>query len=332
MADQRDVAGSRVGAAAERRGTRNRSRGRLGLSVPARVVAVGAAAEVLRGRRLRLGPAALPAVSVLSRPAPVHRARDGRGGGALDHRARGRAARPVRASRRDRRPPTAPSRACSPTRPSSAPSQVVYHALALATGRRRARSLAAETRSLAALAALAERLGVTIAIENLAPLYPGPETLSATPIMLRGLVAAGSARRRSGSASTSATPTSSPTCATPGSRRCCEPVLDWSSASSTSTTTSAPAAGSPARELGVDPLRLDLHLPPGRGTLPWDRVAPMLAAGDAPLVLEVHPPYRAADRRARRRTAAPTAARLRALSAGPARPGARRPRTRGTGR
>ena len=49
----------------------------------------------------------------------------------------------------------------------------------------------------------------------------------------------------------------------------------------------------PGRELGVDPLRLDLHLPPGRGTLPWDRVATMLAATEAPLVLEVHPPYRA---------------------------------------
>jgi sugar phosphate isomerase/epimerase len=45
-------------------------------------------------------------------------------------------------------------------------------------------------------------------------------------------------------------------------------------------------------ELGVDPLRLDLHLPPGRGTLPWQRVAPMLAAHGAPLVLEVQPPFR----------------------------------------
>ena len=43
---------------------------------------------------------------------------------------------------------------------------------------------------------------------------------------------------------------------------------------------------------GVDPLRLDLHLPPGRGTLPWERLAPALAAHRAPLMLEVHPPHR----------------------------------------
>jgi sugar phosphate isomerase/epimerase len=49
----------------------------------------------------------------------------------------------------------------------------------------------------------------------------------------------------------------------------------------------------PGRELGVDPLRLDLHLRPGRGTVPWDRVAPMLAEHDAPLICEVHPPHRA---------------------------------------
>jgi sugar phosphate isomerase/epimerase len=41
----------------------------------------------------------------------------------------------------------------------------------------------------------------------------------------------------------------------------------------------------------LDPLRLDLHLPPGRGTVTWDRLAPLLARKNgAPLVLEVHPP------------------------------------------
>jgi sugar phosphate isomerase/epimerase len=67
-------------------------------------------------------------------------------------------------------------------------SQVVYHALALGEGPAPGAVLAAEARSLAALAAVAERIGVTIAIENLAPLFPGPETVSATPIMLRGLL------------------------------------------------------------------------------------------------------------------------------------------------
>jgi sugar phosphate isomerase/epimerase len=38
---------------------------------------------------------------------------------------------------------------------------------------------------------------------------------------------------------------------------------------------------------GVDPLKLDLHLPPGRGSLPWARIAGMLAAHSAPVMLEV---------------------------------------------
>jgi sugar phosphate isomerase/epimerase len=38
---------------------------------------------------------------------------------------------------------------------------------------------------------------------------------------------------------------------------------------------------------GVDPLRLDLHLPPGNGTLPWVRIADALRAHDAPLMLEI---------------------------------------------
>src|SRR4029077_13034361 len=41
----------------------------------------------------------------------------------------------------------------------------------------------------------------------------------------------------------------------------------------------------------IDPLRLDLPLPPGRGKVPWDRLAPLFARkGAAPLLLEVHPP------------------------------------------
>jgi sugar phosphate isomerase/epimerase len=43
---------------------------------------------------------------------------------------------------------------------------------------------------------------------------------------------------------------------------------------------------------GVDPVRLDLHLAPGQGTVPWDALAPLLAAHDAPLQLEIHPSHR----------------------------------------
>lgn len=38
----------------------------------------------------------------------------------------------------------------------------------------------------------------------------------------------------------------------------------------------------------VEPVRLDLHLAPGAGTLPWEVVTPLLANHSAPLQLEVH--------------------------------------------
>ena len=62
---------------------------------------------------------------------------------------------------------------------------------------------------------------------------------------------------------------------------------------------------------GVDPLKLDLHLPPGRGSLPWGRIAAALRDHDAPLLLEVEPSQRPA-------LAELTAGLLRALAAPPA--------------
>jgi sugar phosphate isomerase/epimerase len=38
---------------------------------------------------------------------------------------------------------------------------------------------------------------------------------------------------------------------------------------------------------GIDLLKLDLHLPPGRGSLPWARMAGTVAAHRAPVMLEV---------------------------------------------
>jgi sugar phosphate isomerase/epimerase len=43
---------------------------------------------------------------------------------------------------------------------------------------------------------------------------------------------------------------------------------------------------------GVDPLRLDLHLAPGAGSLPWDTVAEALRTHSAPLLLKVEPSHR----------------------------------------
>jgi len=45
---------------------------------------------------------------------------------------------------------------------------------------------------------------------------------------------------------------------------------------------------------GVDPVRLDLHLPPVRGSLPWGRIAGIVAAHEAPVMLEVERSHRAA--------------------------------------
>ena len=42
----------------------------------------------------------------------------------------------------------------------------------------------------------------------------------------------------------------------------------------------------------VDPLQLDLHLPPGGGTIPWDQISPALMGHGAPLMMEVHPAHR----------------------------------------
>jgi sugar phosphate isomerase/epimerase len=43
---------------------------------------------------------------------------------------------------------------------------------------------------------------------------------------------------------------------------------------------------------GLDPIKLDLHLPPGRGTLPWARVAGVVSAHAAPVMLEVERSHR----------------------------------------
>ena len=168
--------------------------------------------------------------------------------------------------------------------------QVVYHAMALVEGREDAGALADEAASLRSQTKLAERLEVTIAVENLAPLFPAPETISANPLTLAGLVRRISSERLA-------------ICLDVGHAHVIadrrhtwadlifEPIAELISAFHVHDNFGARRAPTGA-ELGVDPLRLDLHLAPGRGTLPWDRVGPLLAGHPAPLVLEVHPPHR----------------------------------------
>jgi sugar phosphate isomerase/epimerase len=147
----------------------------------------------------------------------------------------------------------------------------------------------AETRSLARLARLAERLGLTIAVENLAPVFPGPERLGHTPMLLRALC------RRISSPSLGL-------CLDLGHAHIVadcrhaqvgdllEPVLDAVVLFHLHDNLGA-RRSIPDRP-DLDPLRLDLHLPPGRGTMPWIDVAALLRDHRAPLILEIHPPHR----------------------------------------
>jgi sugar phosphate isomerase/epimerase len=167
-------------------------------------------------------------------------------------------------------------------------SRVVYHAANLPDEPASEDARLAETRSLAAHASLAERLGVIIALENLAPVYPSRDVLSFTPLILR----------------TMAKRISSPAvglCLDVGHANIVarlrhtdpleliEPVLDRAVLFHLHDNLGARRGDTDSPEL--DPLRLDLHLPPGRGNVPWDRIAPLLARkGGAPLVLEIHPP------------------------------------------
>ena len=131
---------------------------------------------------------------------------------------------------------------------------------------------------------------MTIAIENLAPVFPGPEPLSANPVALRG-VAHRVGFERVG------------LCLDVGHAHIVaelrhtsiealiEPVLDVVTLFHVHDNLGARWERS-GSEAVLDPMRLDLHLPPGRGTLPWTRLLPWLAGHPAPAVLEIHPPHR----------------------------------------
>ena len=165
---------------------------------------------------------------------------------------------------------------------------IVYHARSIADGAGVEDRLLAESRSLSRLAPTAERLGVSIALENLAPVFPGPETISANPLSLRSLARRiaspavglcldlGHANVIAGLRRTSLT-------------RMVEPVLDTVLLFHVHDNLGARWRRGDQRP-DLDPLRLDLHLVPGRGTIDWTEINASLAAHDAPLMLEVHPP------------------------------------------
>ena len=176
--------------------------------------------------------------------------------------------------------PTARRRACSAYAAEIGATHVVYHACALPDAPESEDALLFEARSLAALSLRADSLGVTIAVENLSPVFPGPEPLSASPMVLRGLV------NRIGSERIGICLDVGHAHIVAELRRTTlealiEPVLDTVTLFHAHDNLGARWQPVGA-ESGVDPLRLDLHLPPGRGTLPWERVAPRLAATRLP--------------------------------------------------
>jgi sugar phosphate isomerase/epimerase len=158
---------------------------------------------------------------------------------------------------------------------------VVVHALNIPLGER-ARA-AAEERSLHRFADRARALDVTLALENLAPVYPSEPRICHDPLAVRDLV------RRIDN---------------PGARmlfdighahiagkldtlkRCAGDVALFH----VHDNLGARLNGLDAP--GVDPLRLDLHLAPGAGSLPWHRVEPIIRDHAAPLMLEVEPSHR----------------------------------------
>lgn len=146
-----------------------------------------------------------------------------------------------------------------------------------------------EEASLRARVPRLERLGITLAMENLAPVYPGPPRLCHDPSYVLALVERLDSSRigllfDAGHANVVAGLRGEDL------RSLLEPVADavvlyhlHDNLGARRDRGSLP---------GLDPLRLDLHLAPGSGRLRWEAIAPMLTRSRAPLVLEVHPPHR----------------------------------------
>jgi sugar phosphate isomerase/epimerase len=147
--------------------------------------------------------------------------------------------------------------------------------------------LLAEERSLRRLAARAERVGVVIALENLAPAYPVPPArrrLADSVAWAHGLVqrldspAVGLALDLGHAHLTTQLDGLTLTEALPG-------VLD--DVVLFHVHDNLGVRSGPGTPPGIVPLRLDLHMPPGRGTLPWRAIAPLLRGHRAPLLLEI---------------------------------------------
>ncbi|HWV84658.1 MAG TPA: sugar phosphate isomerase/epimerase [Capillimicrobium sp.] len=167
---------------------------------------------------------------------------------------------------------------------------VAYHGLnfrasedAIA-GRAVAERVELEERALRRFAPVAARLGLRVCVENLAPTYPSPPRVCHDPREVAAFV------RRLDSPAVAMLFDAGHAHIAAGLRRGDAAAQLDDVADAVGLFHLHDNLGARRHELqapGVDPLRLDLHLPPGAGTLAWERLAPALAGHDAPLVLEI---------------------------------------------
>jgi sugar phosphate isomerase/epimerase len=163
---------------------------------------------------------------------------------------------------------------------------LVYHALDFD---RRGIESAEEESALRRLALTAEVLRVRVCLENLCPVYPGRSSVCHDPLSVRDLVKRlespaygmlldiGHAHVVAGFMGVE-------------TLTLVEPVLDVVRLFHVHDNLGARLwnEGGPS----LDPLQLDLHLPPGGGTLPWDDISRVLVPHEAPLMMEIHPAHR----------------------------------------
>ncbi|HEY5318774.1 MAG TPA: sugar phosphate isomerase/epimerase [Solirubrobacteraceae bacterium] len=164
---------------------------------------------------------------------------------------------------------------------------IVYHGARIPIAESSVRDrLADEERSLRRALRRAATLGVRIAIENLAPVYAGVEHVCHDPSAVARLVRRLDSEHAGmcldiGHAHIAAE------LAGCGILELVDPVLEqvflFHAHDNLGARTRGPCRG------GIEPLRLDLHLPPGAGTVPWRQIAPRIAAHLAPVQLEIHP-------------------------------------------
>ncbi|MGB2711222.1 MAG: sugar phosphate isomerase/epimerase [Conexibacter sp.] len=171
---------------------------------------------------------------------------------------------------------------------------VVYHGALLpvaqgADADRVEDRLLAEECALRRFAARAEQLGRTIAVENLAPVYPGEPLLCHAPLFVRDLV-----RRIDSPAVGMAFDVGHAHVTAQLGGVALRDVLEAVRGDVVvfHVHDNLGVRHGPGTPPGVLPLRLDLHMPPGRGTLPWRALAPLLRAHAAPLLMEVAPGQR----------------------------------------